>query len=36
MTARPRNENLVALSENEYNKHDKDRRNAEYLEKLAK
>jgi len=31
LIARPRNENLVVLSEKEYNELDKARRNAEYL-----
>jgi len=34
LIARPRNENLVVLSEREYNELDKARRNAEYLAKL--
>jgi len=34
LIARPRNENLVVLSESEYNKLEKARRNAEYLEKI--
>jgi len=34
LIARPRNENLVVLSEREYNELDKVRRNAEYLAKL--
>jgi antitoxin YefM len=36
LIARPRNENLVVLSEREYNELDKARRNAEYLAKLEK
>jgi len=34
LIARPHNENLVVLSEKEYNELKKARRNAEYLEKL--
>ena len=34
LIARPRNENLVVLSEKEYNELDKARRNAEYLAKI--
>jgi len=34
LITRPRNENLVVLSEREYNELDKARRNAEYLAKL--
>ena len=34
--ARPRNENLVILSEKEYNELEKSRRNAEYLAKIDK
>jgi len=34
LIARPRNENLVVLSESEYNRLDKAQRNAEYLEKI--
>jgi antitoxin YefM len=34
LIARPRNENLVVLSEKEYNELEKARRNAEYLAKI--
>ena len=34
LIARPRNENLVVISENEYNALEKARRNAEYLLKI--
>jgi antitoxin YefM len=34
LIARPRNENLVLLSEKEYNELDKARRNTEYLAML--
>ena len=34
LIARPHNENLVVLSEKEYNELDKARRNAEYLAKI--
>jgi len=34
LIARPRNENLVVLSEREYNELEKTRRNAEYLTML--
>jgi len=34
LIARPRNENLVVLSEREYNELEKTRRNAEYLAML--
>ena len=34
LVARPHNENLVILSEKEYNELDKARRNAEYLDKI--
>ena len=34
LIARPRNENLVVISENEYNELEKARRNAEYLMKI--
>ena len=34
LVTRPRNENLVILSEKEYNELDKARRNAEYLDKI--
>ena len=34
LIARPRNENLVVLSEMEYNKLEKARHNAEYLAKI--
>lgn len=34
LISRPRNENLVVLSEADYNGLEKARRNAEYLEKL--
>ena len=34
LIARPHNENLVVLSEKEYNELEKARRNAEYLEKI--
>ncbi|MCL2140185.1 MAG: type II toxin-antitoxin system Phd/YefM family antitoxin [Dehalococcoidia bacterium] len=34
LIARPRNENMVVLSEKEYNALDKARRNAEYLAKI--
>ena len=36
LIARPRNENLVVLSEKEYNELDKARRNAEFLSKINK
>lgn len=36
LISRPRNENFVVLSEKEYNKLEKIRRNAEYLEKINK
>ena len=36
LIARPRNENLIVLSEREYNELDKARRNAEYLAKIEK
>jgi len=34
LISRPRNENLVVLSEKEYNELEKSRRNAEYLDKI--
>jgi antitoxin YefM len=34
LIARPHNENLVVISEKEYNELDKARRNAEYLAKI--
>ena len=34
LIARPRNRNLVVLSENEYNELEKARRNVEYLTKI--
>ena len=34
LIARPRNENLVVLSEREYNELEKARRNVEYLAKI--
>ena len=34
LISRPHNQNLVVLSEKEYNELDKARRNAEYLKKL--
>jgi len=34
LIARPHNENLVVMSEKEYNELDKARRNAEYLAKI--
>jgi antitoxin YefM len=34
LIARPHNENLVVLSEKEYNELEKTRRNAEYLAKI--
>ena len=34
LIARPRNENLVVLSERDYNELDKARHNAEYLAKI--
>lgn len=34
LIARPRNENLVVLSEKEYNELEKARRNTEYLDKI--
>ena len=34
LVSRPRNENLVILSEKEYNEREKLRRNSEYLAKL--
>jgi antitoxin YefM len=34
LIARPHNENLVVLSEREYNELEKARRNAEYLDKI--
>jgi antitoxin YefM len=34
LIARPHNENLVVLSEKEYNELEKSRRNAEYLDKI--
>lgn len=34
LIARPRNKNLVVLSEKEYNELEKARRNAEYLDKI--
>lgn len=34
LVSRPRNENLVILSEKEYNELEKLRRNSEYLDKL--
>ena len=34
LIARPRNENLIVISENEYNELEKARRNAEYLMKI--
>jgi len=34
LIARPKNENLVVLSESEYNKLEKAQRNSEYLEKI--
>jgi antitoxin YefM len=34
LIARPHNENLVILSEKEYNELEKARRNAEYLDKI--
>jgi len=34
LIARPRNENLVVISEKEYNELEKARRNIEYLDKL--
>ena len=36
LISRPRNENFVVISEKEYNKLEKIRRNAEYLEKINK
>ena len=36
LIARPHNENLVILSEKEYNKLDKARRNEEYLDRIDK
>lgn len=36
LIARPHNENLVVLSEKEYNELDKARRNAEYLDMIDK
>ena len=36
LIARPHNENLVILSEKEYNELDKARRNAEYLDGIDK
>lgn len=35
LISRPRNENLVILSEKEYNELEKSRRNAEYLNKIG-
>ena len=34
LIARPKNQNLVVLSEKDYNELEKAKRNAEYLEKL--
>jgi antitoxin YefM len=34
LISRPHNENIVVLSEKEYNELEKSRRNAEYLEKI--
>jgi len=34
LISRPRNENLVVLSEKEYNELEKSRHNAEYLDKI--
>ena len=34
LIARPRNENLIVISEREYNELEKARRNAEYLMKI--
>ena len=34
LIARPHNQNLVVLSENDYNELEKSRRNAEYLAKI--
>jgi len=36
LIARPHNQNLIVLSEKEYNELEKAKRNAEYLEKLDK
>ena len=36
LISRPRNENLVVISEMEYNELEKARRNAEYLAKIEK
>lgn len=36
LIARPRNENLVVLSEKEYNELERTRRNAVYLDKIDK
>jgi len=36
LIARPHNENIVILSEKDYNELEKERRNAEYLRKLDK
>lgn len=36
IVSRPKNENVVIISENEYNEMLKAKRNAEYLEMLAK
>jgi antitoxin YefM len=36
LIARPHNENIVVLSEREYNELEKTRRNSEYLEKIDK
>jgi antitoxin YefM len=36
LIARPHNENIVVLSEKEYNELEKARRNSEYLEKIDK
>ncbi|MDR1703533.1 MAG: type II toxin-antitoxin system Phd/YefM family antitoxin [Clostridiales bacterium] len=36
LISRPHNENLVAISEKEYNELEKARRNAEYLAKIDK
>jgi antitoxin YefM len=36
LIARPHNENIVVLSEKEYNELEKTRRNSEYLEKIDK